>query len=107
MSYARWGSGGSDVYIFTTKRGDGHYAVECCGCIATKLDTPYKDIFGIEHEYELSSFYGNTREEIDKHLQEHLDKGDCVLPDTFSRLEIDYPDATKLIDDYETELDNG
>lgn len=103
MSYARWGNGGSDVYVFTAKDNDGKYVIECCGCVPEKFETPYTDFFGITHEYNFVSFYAKTREEMDAHLLEHRTSGHIVCDDTFERLAFDYPDARKPIDDYERE----
>lgn len=105
MSYARWGWDNSDVYVFTAKHIDNKYVVECCGCIVEKLDAPITDFFGIERDINLLSFYAKTRGEIDAHLKEHVSKGDIVPERTFNRLELDYPNPKKLIDDYEKERD--
>ena len=44
MSYARFGSDGSDVYVFTSSR-----AIECCGCVMQKrrwVEEPAMKPFG-------------------------------------------------------------
>lgn len=108
MSYARWGADGSDVYVFATY-GKDQILIECCGCnleVPRKLKVPYKDIFGITHEYEdSSSFYAKTSGEIIRHLEAHKLKGHTVLDRTIEKILAEYPDQDAVMEFSEQDLE--
>lgn len=57
MSYVRWGSEGSSVYVFLNVGG----WLDCCGC---RMREGHVQCF--------------TTEDMLAHLREHRDRGDCV-----------------------------
>lgn len=67
MSYARFGWGGSDVYIYLDVGG----YLCCCGCV---LDKPWR--------------YDTTAEML-AHLDEHRRAGHCVPDDCVEELKAD------------------
>ena len=67
MSYARFGAGGSDVYVYLDVRG----CLCCCGC-------------GIGDQW-----HYDTTDEMIAHLRQHQAAGDVVLESTIQRLESD------------------
>lgn len=88
MSYCRFSD--ADAYIFQSIRG-----LECCGCIhatRTKLDQPYTDILGIEHEYSYEPVYFLTAQEMLDHIAFHRGQGDDIPEDVDARLRREFPD---------------
>lgn len=88
MSYCRFIE--ADAYIFKSTRG-----LECCGCIhapKTKLEIPYTDMFGLEHEYEYESVWFLTAQEMLDHIAFHREQGDEIPLDVDERLYKDFPD---------------
>lgn len=65
MSYARFGAGGSDVYVYLDVGG----YLNCCGCSLN--DT---------------SFHAFTTDEMLAHLRAHREAGHTVLDDTMRAL---------------------
>lgn len=90
MSYVRWGSGGSDVYVY--------YSTEdvyvCCSC---RFQKKVKTIWskncskckgkGCDECMMGSDFQCETIPEMIQHLQKHLQEGDCVPLFAFENLE--------------------
>lgn len=68
MSYARFGAGGSDVYVYADCGG----YINCCGCCL------YSD-----------GFRAYSTDEMIAHLNEHRDAGHTVLDDTYGGLRDD------------------
>lgn len=88
MSYCRFLE--ADAYIFQSTRG-----LECCGCIhapRTKLKTPYKDFFGLEHEYEYEPVWFLTAQEMLDHIAFHREQGDYIPEHVDERLRREFPD---------------
>lgn len=73
MSYARFGWGGSNVYVFLTER-EGQSCLTCCGCCLG--DDPC---------------FTSTQEMID-HLLDHTAAGDVVPEDIYQALRDDDDD---------------
>jgi hypothetical protein len=70
MSYARFGTDGSDVYVFGASNG-----LECCGCLLGRDTAPW-------------TYYGGlTTDEMIAHLQLHRDAGHTVPTDLVPLLE--------------------
>jgi len=67
VSYARFGSNGSDVYVYLDVSG----YFSCCAC-------------GIGSE---DGGYFLTTDSLIAHLREHEELGDTVPPDTYTDLE--------------------
>lgn len=63
MSYVRFGSDGSDVYVFDHVAGH----IECCYCSLLPRDNGERGFFEC-----------NTSEEMIAHLNEHIQAGHCV-----------------------------
>ena len=68
MSYARFGAGGSDVYVYADVGG----YINCCGCWL--------------HDH---GFKAYSTDEMIAHLNEHRDAGHCVLDNTYDDLRAD------------------
>lgn len=68
MSYARFGAGGSDVYVYADTCG----YINCCGCWL----------------YD-KGFQAFTTDEMIAHLNEHRAAGHTVLDDTYEGLRAD------------------
>jgi hypothetical protein len=64
MSYARFGAGGSDIYLFAHAGG----FVQCCGCAIHTID----DDFGFP------SVNLTSAEDVVTHLRAHVDAGHHV-----------------------------
>ncbi|MFD4474624.1 hypothetical protein ACFWPU_00705 [Streptomyces sp. NPDC058471] len=62
MSYARFGEGGSDVYVYMHVWRH----LECCWCRLVADERPF------------ASFKARSTQEMVDHLQEHVDAGDDV-----------------------------
>lgn len=69
VSIVRFGSDGSDVYVYESSRG-----LECCGC--NMRDAGYGPLDG-------------TVAEMVEHLKRHVAAGDCVPEYVFEEL-VDY-----------------
>lgn len=111
MSYARFGWNNSDVYVFTTSLNNNppQYALDCCGCIldqGEELETPYTDMFGIEHTRSYAGFKALTSGEMIAHLKKHQSLRHNVNEETLKEILSDYPDENKPITEYETEKDS-
>lgn len=104
MSYARFGAGGSDVYVFMSDRG-----LECCGCLRAPScaeDVNHREsAFVAPGEYGPVGAYGgdmfgeivcatcgsapplwsvcSSTEEMFEHLRMHKAEGDVVPDETF------------------------
>jgi hypothetical protein len=75
MSYVRWGTDGSQVYVFANSAG----YVECCGCsFEFKEVTPYKNALGWEVDFEMGSAELHSAAEVVEHMQQHRDAGEQV-----------------------------
>jgi len=86
VSYARFGSDGSDVYVFTSSTG-----LECCGCILQKrewIDDPTRPIL---HGYlravgEIVPHVFDSNAGMIAHLELHTAAGHDVPEDAMERL---------------------
>lgn len=79
MSYARFGSNDSNVYVFASTGG----GIDCCGCwLIEELADTYK---------------ANTSGEMITHLNEHRGKGHIVPDYTYAEIVEDYPDLEAVI----------
>ena len=88
MSYCRFSD--ADAYIFQSTRG-----LECCGCFhapRTKLEVPYVDFLGLEHEYDYEPVWFLTAQEMLDHIAFHREQGDDIPLDVDERLKRDFPD---------------
>lgn len=88
MSYARFGSGGSDVYVYEHVGG----FIECCGCSLAKDEDGGVFGFGFTHL--------KTAREAIEHLEKHREAGDTVLDRTFEFIRTDHPDLDAQIEPY-------
>ena len=89
MSYARFGAGGSDVYVFFSVHG----GLECCGCILQERETVDDPdaFFGFYLKPVgeiIESTFTTTKDMLD-HLQRHRDAGHTVLDETIEALDGD------------------
>jgi hypothetical protein len=64
MSYARFGEGGSDVYLFAHVGG----FVQCCGCVLLRL----------ADDFDSPSVNLTSAESVVSHLREHVTAGHHV-----------------------------
>lgn len=96
MSYARFGAGGSDVYVFLSTRG-----LECCGCILQDREmvedetAPGGWYLRPVGEIVESSF--STTQGMLDHLQHHRDAEHIVRDDTLACLEHDRAENDRWI----------
>lgn len=81
MSYARFGAGGSTVYVFVATGG----WLECCACALTQL--------GDHVEFK-------TTAGMISHLNEHRDAGHTVLQETIDDLLRDAEDNDQWIKEH-------
>jgi hypothetical protein len=68
MSYARWSEG--DVYVF-------HHVYGYLVCLCCRLRAAHDD----------QDYRTELRSDLIAHLRAHVDRGDCVPPRAFERLE--------------------
>lgn len=92
MSYARWGSEGSDVYVYQHVGG----GIECCGCLLMPMD-------GLSQwgAFTRLSFRAQTAGEMYAHLGQHRDAGHKVPSSCFEDILIDHPDPDAPIKEME------
>lgn len=96
MSYARFGSDGSDVYVFTSS----HW-IECCGCILQErvwVDEPDRPIFKgyLKAVGEIVPYKFTSNAAMIEHLERHRAKGHTVPEDVFVRLRDPKDEAENL-----------
>ena len=87
MSYARFGWGGSDVYLFLNVQG----FLECCGCILQEtewIDDPDRTILKgyLKPVGEIVQTEFLTTAELLRHLEVHQAAGHFVPQDTIDDL---------------------
>lgn len=89
MSYCRFSSD-SDAYIYQSTQG-----LDCCGCSIApkkKLETPFIDMFGFEHEYEYETVVFDTAQEMLDHVALHRELGHKIPESVDERLRREFPD---------------
>lgn len=88
MSYARFGSGGSDVYIYQHVGG----FIECCACSLAEPEEG-EDVGFAELQ---------TGREAIEHLERHREAGDTVPDNAFEFIRHFHPDLDAQIEPYIT-----
>ena len=86
MSYARFGSDGSDVYVFVSNIG-----IECCGCSLIPrhwVEVPERAIFGgyLEQDNPDDTEIYASNEAMVAHMERHRAAGHTVPEYVFDRL---------------------
>jgi len=99
MSYARFGSGGSDVYVFLNARG----FLDCCSCILQEREWVYNEdsFLGYWEDVEpiIQNQFKTTQEMLD-HLRIHQEAGDLICQDTIDELIEDQEENDQWIVEY-------
>ena len=90
MSIVRWGSDGSDLYIYQTIGTE----IVCCGCLLM-AEEPFSDGIG------RLSFTCDSFDKMISHVQEHINAGhtvpDYVIPELERRRDVSEEEVGKSI----------